>query len=95
MAEPVRKGAPDVVPVIAPGHTFASITDKVTSVVLTRHTPIAWYVGLLLASGLVGLLFVSLGYLVYEGAYNGQAVAPTNVWVTADVDGSSDATGAP
>jgi hypothetical protein len=29
------------------------------------------------------------GYLVYEGAYNGQAVAPTNTWVGADLVGSN------
>ena len=35
----VHKG-PD--PVIAPGYTFATITDQISSVVLTRHTPIFW-----------------------------------------------------
>ena len=32
-------------PVIAPGHTFGTVTDKISSIVLTRKTPIGWYVG--------------------------------------------------
>jgi len=67
MAERVRREADDLVPVIAPGHTFASITDKVTSVVLTRHTPLGWYAGMVLALTLAGVLAGSLAYLVTEG----------------------------
>jgi Ni/Fe-hydrogenase subunit HybB-like protein len=54
-------------PVLAPGHTFATITDKITSVVLTRHTPIGWYLSLLLAVVVSGVLAVSLSYLVVKG----------------------------
>ena len=32
-------------PVIEPGHTFASITDKISAIVLSRRTPPAWFVG--------------------------------------------------
>ncbi|MGE3176473.1 MAG: NrfD/PsrC family molybdoenzyme membrane anchor subunit [Vicinamibacterales bacterium] len=67
MAERVRREADDLVPVIAPGHTFASITDKVTSVVLTRHTPLGWYAGMVVALTLAGVLAGSLAYLVTEG----------------------------
>ena len=27
------------VPVLQPGYTFGSVTDKISSIVLTRHTP--------------------------------------------------------
>ena len=54
-------------PVIAPGHTFASVTDKITSIVLTRHTPIGWYLGFVVTVAISGLLAVSLTYLVVEG----------------------------
>jgi Ni/Fe-hydrogenase subunit HybB-like protein len=57
----------DTQPVIAPGHTFASITDKITSIVLTSHTPLGWYAALLVASSFAALLLVSLGYLVVSG----------------------------
>ena len=30
------------VPVIAPGHTFATVTDKISTIVLTRKTPLYW-----------------------------------------------------
>ena len=54
-------------PVIAPGHTFASITDKITSIVLTRKAPLGWYLGLFFVAQFAGLLLVSLTYLVFKG----------------------------
>ena len=32
-------------PVIAPGHTFGTVTDKISSIVLTRKTSLGWYAG--------------------------------------------------
>ena len=37
---------PGQAPVIAPGHSLSSVTDKITSIVLRRHTPRGWYIGL-------------------------------------------------
>ena len=31
--------------VIGPGHTFATVTDKISNIVLTKHTPRFWYIG--------------------------------------------------
>src|SRR5438046_957232 len=56
-----------VPPIIAPGHTFGSVTDKIASIVLARRTPVSWYLGFLTALALTGLLLVSLTYLVVEG----------------------------
>ena len=53
--------------VIAPGHTFGSITDKITSIVLTHRTPLWWYAGFAVVASLTGVLFISLSYLVVEG----------------------------
>jgi molybdopterin-containing oxidoreductase family membrane subunit len=53
--------------VIAPGHTFGSITDKITSVVLTRRTPLWWYAAFGVFSSLAGVLLISLAYLVVSG----------------------------
>jgi molybdopterin-containing oxidoreductase family membrane subunit len=61
--EPAHEG----LPVIAPGHTFASITDTVTAVVLTRETPLWWYGMFLITAAVAGMLAVSLVYLVVEG----------------------------
>ena len=33
---------PDLPPVIGHGHTFRSVTDKISSIVLTRRTPPGW-----------------------------------------------------
>src|SRR6267143_1725725 len=60
----VATGGP---PIIAPGHTFGTVTDKISAIVLTRKTPLGWYAGFAAASALAFLLFVSLGYLVVKG----------------------------
>jgi Ni/Fe-hydrogenase subunit HybB-like protein len=54
-------------PVIAPGHTFGTVTDKISSIVLTRRTPLWWYVGFGIVLMFTGLLLVSLTYLVFTG----------------------------
>src|SRR4051812_41145792 len=54
-------------PVIAPGHTFGTVTDKISSIVLTRRTPIGWYLGFATALMGTGLLLISLTYLVTKG----------------------------
>jgi molybdopterin-containing oxidoreductase family membrane subunit len=54
-------------PVIAPGYTFGSVTDKISSIVLARRTPLGWYAGFGVAFLFVLVLFVSLSYLVVKG----------------------------
>jgi Ni/Fe-hydrogenase subunit HybB-like protein len=54
-------------PVIAPGYTFASVTDKISAIVLTRKTPMGWWVGFLLAFALANVLMVSIAYLLVRG----------------------------
>jgi Ni/Fe-hydrogenase subunit HybB-like protein len=60
----VGSGVP---PVIAPGHTFGSVTDKISSIVLARKTPIGWWLGFGVAFLLTNLLFVSMAYLFVKG----------------------------
>ena len=47
-------------PVIEPGHTYASVTDKISSIVLTRRTPRGWVIGF----GISFLLFMLFNYAV-------------------------------
>jgi molybdopterin-containing oxidoreductase family membrane subunit len=54
-------------PVIAPGHTFASVTEKVMRTVLTPHTPLGWIFGVLVAFGIVQVLMIAAGYLFWKG----------------------------
>jgi Ni/Fe-hydrogenase subunit HybB-like protein len=54
-------------PVIEPGHTFGTVTDKISSIVLTRRTPISWFIGFTIAFALMNLLLLSIGYLLVKG----------------------------
>jgi Ni/Fe-hydrogenase subunit HybB-like protein len=54
-------------PVIQPGHTFGSLTDKISAIVLTRRAPLLWFVGAGVGFVLTLVLFVSLGKLVLTG----------------------------
>ena len=53
--------------VIAPGHTFKSVTEKVSRIVLTSHTPLGWWFGLLLAGSIVGVLLTAVTWLFLRG----------------------------
>ena len=55
------------IPVIEPGHSSKSITEKLTDMVLTLHTPLAWVLVTGIAFSLLMLLIVSLAYLVFTG----------------------------
>jgi len=59
--------AQDSLPLIEPGHTFASITDKISSIVLTQRTPRFWYVGFGLSFILVLVLLYCIAALVAVG----------------------------
>jgi Ni/Fe-hydrogenase subunit HybB-like protein len=54
-------------PVIEPGHTFASVTDKISVITLQRRTPIGWLIGFALSSMLALMLFFTIGHLVLTG----------------------------
>src|SRR5512143_3082778 len=57
MSDTARRGRAGP-PVIEPGHTYASVTDKISSIVLARRTPLFWLIGFFLAFCLtMGLLF--------------------------------------
>jgi Ni/Fe-hydrogenase subunit HybB-like protein len=54
-------------PYLEPGHTYASVTDKISSVVLTRPLGLGWLAGFTLAFSLVMLLLLSISWLVIKG----------------------------
>mgnify|MGYP003693912091 CR=1 FL=1 len=55
-------------PVIEPGHTFASVTDKISAVVLTGKTPLGWYFGFAIGfAAACMLLLVLAAYLFIKG----------------------------
>jgi Ni/Fe-hydrogenase subunit HybB-like protein len=53
--------------VLEPGHTYASVTDKIAAVVLTRPPSREWIAGFAVSFLLVMMLFVSLAWLIIKG----------------------------
>src|SRR5919109_542760 len=62
--KPVTTGRYDV---IGPGHTFGSVTDKISAIVLTGKTPAGWLIGFALSFLLVMTLLVAVTYLFVAG----------------------------
>jgi Ni/Fe-hydrogenase subunit HybB-like protein len=58
---------PSRVPVLAPGYSFASITDKISLLVLTTRTPRHWWVGFALSFLLLQAMLISVTYLFAVG----------------------------
>ncbi len=56
-----------VAPLIEPGHTFTSITDKISGVVLSGRQPLFWFVVLGFGMLLMGMLGMALTYLLLKG----------------------------
>jgi Ni/Fe-hydrogenase subunit HybB-like protein len=70
----VQENSPDGVstdtsppPVIKPGYTFASVTDKISAIVLGRRTPKGWLIGFAISFLLVMLLLFSISLLLIKG----------------------------
>jgi molybdopterin-containing oxidoreductase family membrane subunit len=54
-------------PILAPGHTIASVTDKISEIVLTRGTPPGWWWGIGVAFVITMVMLYSIVYLVAKG----------------------------
>jgi len=53
--------------IIGPGHTYATVTDKISSIVLTRKWSLNWLVGFGIAFMLTMLLMYTIAYLLVKG----------------------------
>ena len=53
--------------VIEPGQTFKSVTDKITRIVLTPHTPLGWFAIFALAGAGATVLLVAVTWLFLKG----------------------------
>ncbi len=53
--------------IVGPGHTFGSVTDKISSIALQRRTPIGWFVGFGISFSLLMLLFATIAQLLFVG----------------------------
>ncbi len=54
-------------PVIEPGYTFGTVTDKISSIVLTRPTSNGWFLGFGVAFLLTMMMLYAIGYLFVRG----------------------------
>ncbi|MGE5319437.1 MAG: NrfD/PsrC family molybdoenzyme membrane anchor subunit, partial [Hyphomicrobiaceae bacterium] len=53
--------------IIAPGYTFASVTDQIATVVLTKRTPFFWFAGLAVGMALLFFFLWSVALLFAKG----------------------------
>jgi molybdopterin-containing oxidoreductase family membrane subunit len=54
-------------PVLEPGHTYGTVTDQISSIVLTRPFDKGWFLGFTLAFGLLMMLTIAIAYLLFKG----------------------------
>jgi Ni/Fe-hydrogenase subunit HybB-like protein len=54
-------------PILGPGYTYASISDKISTIVLTGRTPLAWVIGFGCSFALFMLLMYAIAYLLAVG----------------------------
>ena len=57
----------DRAPVIEPGHTFGTVTEKISAIVLTRPASNGWFLGFGIAFMLTMMMLYAIGYLVLKG----------------------------
>jgi Fe-S-cluster-containing dehydrogenase component len=75
MAEQPIRGAqptvhvphPEMHALLAPGHDFATVTEKISSLVLQKGTPLWWFAGFAVSFAVMNVLLVSICYLVFKG----------------------------
>jgi molybdopterin-containing oxidoreductase family membrane subunit len=58
---------PPKAPVLAPGHTYATVTDHISDIVLTRKTGKGWILGFAISFMLLNVLMISIAYLLFKG----------------------------
>ena len=54
-------------PIVGPGQTFGTVTDRISSMVLQRKTPLGWWLGFAVGFGLLQLLLIAVGFLLFKG----------------------------
>jgi Ni/Fe-hydrogenase subunit HybB-like protein len=54
-------------PLIEPGHTLASISDKIGGVVLSGRTPLTWFIVVSIGFMIMGMLGVAVTWLLIKG----------------------------
>src|SRR5260221_289241 len=58
---------PSRYPVIAPGHTLSTVTDKISSIVLRKRAPMGWWIAIGITGAMSLMLLVAIVRLVTTG----------------------------
>ncbi len=66
---PERPNAPHIAehPVLVPGYTYATVTDKISAIVLTKKVPKTWIIGFAIAFLIMMIMFYAVGLAVVAG----------------------------
>src|SRR5213594_2326374 len=67
MDDPAQELINKQAPVIEPGYTFGTVTEKISAIVLTRPASNGWFLGFGIAFMLTMMLLYSIGYLFLKG----------------------------
>ena len=67
MASNTNRGRSRQAPVIEPGHTFGTVTEKISAIVLTRPASNGWFIGFGIAFMLTMMMLFAIGYLFLKG----------------------------
>jgi len=59
--------ANDAPPIVAPGHNITSVSEKISSIVLTKGTPWQWMLGFSISFLVALMLFYAIIYLLVKG----------------------------
>ncbi len=54
-------------PIVVPGHTAGTVTDKIADVILTKQTPKWWLLGFTVAFALLMMFLTAVTWLFYKG----------------------------
>jgi molybdopterin-containing oxidoreductase family membrane subunit len=63
----IRQRGEETMKVLAPGHTYGSVTDEISAIVLTRKAGPRWYFAFMITATLVMILTAAVGYLLARG----------------------------
>ena len=67
MAEQYKSAVDLKAPVIEPGHTFGTVTEKISAIVLTRPASNGWFIGFGICFMLTMMMLYAIGYLFLKG----------------------------
>jgi len=88
---PAREQAP----LVGGDHTFGTITDKISAIVLAGRQPAAWFVGFGIGFVLLNVLLLTITNLLFRGSGSGGRTSPSAGASTSSTSSGGSASGTP